>query len=77
MVLDVEQIAMSQQVRQAGRIATQPEIGDENRRRNAALDQRRGDPLIEIAGAGIQGQGDHETIRWEGQPHAWFYRHVE
>ena len=30
MVLDVEQIAMRQQVRQADRIATQPEIGDEN-----------------------------------------------
>jgi hypothetical protein len=78
-VLDVEQIAMRQQVRQADRIATQPEIGDENL--VAAMPLSTSAVAIrssKIAGARIQGQGDHEAIRRGGrQPHAWLYRPVE
>ena len=73
MVLDAEQVTVRQQECQAGRIATQPEIGNENGRRDAAFDQCRGDPLIEIAGAGIEGQGDDKPVhRWVWQPHARF-----
>ena len=55
-VLDGEQIAVRQQERQACRVATHPQVGHENRRLNAALDQRRSDPFIEPTEAGTPRQ---------------------
>ena len=63
LVLDGEQIAMRQHERQANRAFPQPQAGDEYRRLDPALDQRRGDAFIETTRTGVEGQGDRQATR--------------
>ncbi len=62
-IFQFEEIRVLQEDGNRLRIALQPAGGDEDRRRDALVDQRRDNALIGLAHAGIEGQRNARVVR--------------